>query len=352
MVTRRSLCLVCDASAETGFGHWVRSTTLAQEMARRGWQISVVHAPDVHDRALAEGASRGWRHLVTGRAPTTLRSAVESFAPSVVVIDTYRIDADTIRSLRSDNRCSVLIDDLDDRGPLDADLVVNQNAGAERFDYRIPAASVLLRGPRYALLRTQFAELREESLERLARQPSIPSRIFVIMGGSDATGALSTVLESCLDAFPAARIRAVVPEGRAGAQDQRWQGSQVEVVRPTPEIGLEMAGADFVVTAGGTSVWELCALGRPFGVVVVADNQQDAANRLVDSEATVRLSGQPLERAALTRSLHAATADPSRLVARARRAAQLVDGAGCVRVADTITQLADRTTMTTATGRE
>lgn len=342
----RSLALICDASARTGFGHWVRSTTLADEMARRGWRVVVVHAPDVDARAIREGAAREWAHVIAGRDSDSLRSALNSLDPEVIIVDTYRLDAATVEALRAPQRRTVVIDDLNDRGVLDADVIVNQNLGAEDFVYRTTQSeTVLLLGPCYAMLRPQFAQLRGIGIGRLDQQPNRPSRVFVLMGGSDATGALPQVLHGCLEAFSSARIRAVVPPGAERAVKALRRHEDIDTIAPTPEIAEQMLDADFVVTAGGTSVWELCALGRPFGVVVVADNQQEATGRLARIGATVRLGGQPVEPRELTASLRDATADPAALVERARRASEITDGAGCARVADVVERTAHRAVM-------
>lgn len=337
-MTRPSLALVCDASAQTGLGHWVRSAAVADELAARGWQVTAVHAPDAEVQVLEEGSTRGWAHCVVGRAPSVLGPALDKLAPTAVLIDTYRLDGDCVSALRKPERISILVDDLNNRGFLDVDLVVNQNLGADTQNYRHVTDARLLLGPTFAMLRPQFRELRNAGLRRLENQPDKPSTIFVMMGGSDATGTLTPVLSGCAEAFPRAHIRAVVPTHRAEKIDRIAPAGRIETLAPTPHVAQEMIDADLVVTAGGTSVWELCALGRPFGIIVVADNQQDATRRLEHSGAALRLAEIPVDPHGLASSLRASVKNKATVVDRARRAAALVDGHGCPRVADEIEQ--------------
>ena len=52
-----------------------------------------------------------------------------------------------------------------------------------------------------------------------------------------------------------------------------------------------MAAADVVVTAAGTSTWELCALRRPMALVAAVDNQRAGHDRVVAAGGAVGLGG-------------------------------------------------------------
>ena len=58
--------------------------------------------------------------------------------------------------------------------------------------------------------------------------------------------------------------------------------SEPTLLAPNPRLVDQWADADLVITAGGTTVYELMALGRPFAVCTVADNQTRHVDRLVD----------------------------------------------------------------------
>lgn len=333
------LVVLADAAAATGIGHWVRSSSLADELSDRGWQVRVLHAHDATDRVRAEADRRGWSSRTGDWTPELLDDELDA-GGGVVLLDSYRVDVDRIAGTRRPGWKVVLVDDVADRGPLDVDVVVNQNLGADEFGYRLsdPATRMLL-GPAYAMLRPQFARLRPAGLHRAAALRGAPETVLVMMGGTDATGVLESVVRACLQALPAARVRAVAPEGAVAALEGLPGSARLEVIAPTPDIAEEMVRADVVISAGGTSVWELCATARPFGVVVVADNQVDATRRLVRAGAATHLATRPIDPDALVAELVRIAADAPTLSARAGRAAALVDGLGCGRVADEVEAL-------------
>jgi UDP-N-acetylglucosamine:LPS N-acetylglucosamine transferase len=50
-------------------------------------------------------------------------------------------------------------------------------------------------------------------------------------------------------------------------------GSSVEASLPVLDVEKLMTWADVVLSAAGTTVWELCCVGTPMALVIVADNQ-------------------------------------------------------------------------------
>lgn len=346
----QTLIVLADAAAATGMGHWVRSAALADELDSRGWSVRVVHRTDAVERAVADVRGRGWSVQIEDWTPDSLRGRQDWSGREVVLVDSYRVDAGTISALRSMAGAVVVVDDLADRGPLDADLVVNQNLGADRTRYSVDEGTQLLLGPKYSLLRPQFAQARPSGLERVRAEVAV-ERVLVMMGGNDATGALPTVVEAALTALPDAQIQAIVAPEAAGNLHRHAWSKRLECLSPTPEIATEMVRADLVISAGGTSVWELCATARPFGVVVVADNQVEATTFLERAGASRIVGTRPLHPERLAERIAALAADRAALGKQARAAAALVDGAGCTRVADRIELLERNGRRSTTTRR-
>jgi UDP-2,4-diacetamido-2,4,6-trideoxy-beta-L-altropyranose hydrolase len=342
MAARRAVVLA-DAATTTGLGHYVRSSALAGELQGRGWAISYLHRHDAVEWAMEDSRRRGWDVSVSDWNPDDVRRLAAS-SGSVLVVDSYRVPSTWFGRLVDVSAPVVAIDDVGDRA-LPVDLVVNQNVGADELSYsRTRRDTRLLLGPDYALLRPQFRAGREAVSVRCREVPETPHRVLVILGGTDAAGLISTASGACLDAFPQATVRAIVPRqtGELDACVRQGRG-RLQVIPPKPDIDQEMLAADFVVTAGGSTVWELCALGRAFGVLVVADNQAAAVAKLVALGAALKIGTATTSREALTTRLSAAVHVPGGLPQMAERAASLVDGLGTTRVAGYIERLSNST---------
>src|SRR5690606_12034475 len=106
--------------------------------------------------------------------------------PDWLVADHYALDAKCELALINVVGRIMVIDDLANR-PHECVLLLDQNLGRLESDYDdlLPENCQRLIGPHYALLRPEFAELRELSLKR--RQPPKLKRILVFLGGVDRT---------------------------------------------------------------------------------------------------------------------------------------------------------------------
>ncbi len=96
-------------------------------------------------------------------------------------------------------------------------------------------------------------------------------------------------------------------------------GQSLLPVPPTATLPALIAAADLVVSAAGTSTWELCCLGAPSALVCVVDNQRESYHRVVAAGLAAGLGELP----ALAGELSA-------------RAWATVDGRGRERVVDAV----------------
>ena len=330
---RRVVRFLCEAAPATGLGHFVRSVTLATELAGRGARVEVLLKPDALPRA-REAVTTAGLDLGCGTWETAVRP---DDGPADLVVDSYRVSGawltETHRALRSRGGRLAVIDDLADRS-FDADLVVNQNLGAEGLAY--PGAGQVLAGPRYALLRPQFAASRAAGTAGARALPDVPRVVLVLFGGTDPAGMTGVAARAALAAFPAAQVRVVTP-AEAGGDDELAADPRVRVLRSHPDIHHEMLAAELVVTAGGTTLWELCCLARPAAVVAVAANQTEVYDRMSEGGFVLPLSRRPEHSVpALARRLTSLLAAPGRLRRVAVAGATVTDGRGAQLVADAL----------------
>jgi spore coat polysaccharide biosynthesis predicted glycosyltransferase SpsG len=328
MSTRR-LVLAAEAAASTGLGHFVRCCALGDAAARRGWEVTVVLRPDALEWARAQVRSRGWALASGELEPEELGRAIGRGGrpdAAVLVIDSYLVDQTCFSRMRARAGCLVVVDDVADRY-LDADIVVNQNLGADALPFRLGPGTRLLAGPAYALLRPEFPALRQGALDTIAGLPDVPGRVLVMMGGTDPTGSAGAVARACLAAFPEAAVDVVLP----GAVRPRTAGRLTELPR-LQDVAPRMLAADLVVTAAGSTVWEVCCLARPAAALEVAGNQRDVYGRLVSGRLVLGLGRAPVDEAGVVAVLRSLAETPGELRRLAGAAAKLVDGQGADRV--------------------
>lgn len=192
-----------------------------------------------------------------------------------------------------------------------ADGVVDPNLTAAGA-----GGSLRLAGPRYGLLRRPFRRHLDPAGQPL--EPPEPGgdrpTVVVVMGGRPG---------------PAARHLA-----DAVAADPRLAPAEVRVLSGDADTARVAAGATVALSAAGSTVLELCALGVPSVLVVAADNQGPVAEAAEGAGVAVSLGPLGVCRPADAASAVLAVAgDPGRRLAMRRRGLDLVDGWGALRVA-------------------
>lgn len=352
-----------DASLKIGTGHVMRCLTLAEALRergaachfisreytghlldiirQRGFAVSALpQCPQAHTPVEDAGHQPPHAHWLGCDWETDARQTgmlLADIKPDWLVVDHYALDIQWERALQGCYKKLLGIDDLADR-PHTCDLLLDQNLGRHASDYAhlVPKHCKVLAGPHYALLRPEFAALREYSLMR--RESPALKHLIVTMGGIDQPNATGQVLES-LKTCPLpddCRIT-VVMGGKAP-----WLQQVREMVSSMPwptavrvnvsDMAQVMADSDLAIGAAGSTSWERCCLGLPTLLVVLAENQRTAAAVLEKKQLVVTLQlGKELNKS-LSEHINQMVCSKGIMLAMAKRAAEIIDGRGCERV--------------------
>ena len=330
--------LRCDGGPGMGVGHAVRCLALAEEAVSRG------HTVDLAGRlegdfleGLARSAPAGLRVLgPLSAAPDATGPLVQAaLGYDVLHVDHYDIGPDVLPALLGSDaaRRPVLSSMADGAyGARPSTLLVDPTVDAQWEEPPV-AAEWHLRGARYVPLRSTVRDLRHEA----PAAPSHPVGVLVVMGGADPAHCAPLVVDALAQTRVPMDVTVVATQAtQQGLAERalRWPGGRLQVIPPSPDLPAMMARADVVVTAAGTSVWELCALGRPMAAVAVVDNQVAGYESLVRAGAAVGL-GRPADLVpadAAAAQLLPLLEDAACRAEVARAAAGLVDGLGSWRI--------------------
>ncbi len=332
------LILRADGGKTIGLGHIMRCTALANAWQALGREALFVTCEGEGVEAMLE-ASGVQVMTVPGRHPADLdlvrTSNVARAHPGAwVVCDGYGFDAQYTGHLRRGGNRVLLIDDAADAATYDADLILNQSLATDRSPY--PTMIPALLGPRYALLRREFATW----LNHPRPAPAVVRRILLTMGGSDPENVTATVLREVAGlGGPATGITVLV-----GGANPHWdelarefQGpryANVELVRAVTDVPERMAAADLAISAAGSTTWELCFIGVPSILLSISPNEQHVADAAQAAGAAVYLGPRLMvEHGAIASAVRSLASDHARRADMSRRARELVDGLGARRVA-------------------
>ena len=301
-----------DASVQIGTGHVMRCLSLADVLRDSGATIEFItraHLGNMNEYIKSKGFKvhslpdpsesdeqqnlSGYKQWLGIDQVTDAEESIQILADTQLdwlIVDHYALDKSWEDKLKPYTRKVMVIDDLADR-PHTCDLLLDQNLGRQMTDYAplVPKNCTILAGSQYALLRPEFATLREYSLKR--RETPVLKQILITMGGVDqpnATEQVLTTLKRC--PLPEDCAITVVMGSRAPRLDRVRQVAQSMPWKTKVQVNISnmaqvMADSDLAIGAAGGTAWECCTLALPTIIVVTADNQRPSAIALASKAA-------------------------------------------------------------------
>lgn len=349
-----------DSSTAMGVGHVVRCLTLAETLRMRGVDLQFICRqlpgsllPQVRSAGIGLAALdappgsaanvnedyAAWLGVTQDEDAAQSGNSIAGERPDWLVVDHYGLDAQWEHVLRSKVSRLMAIDDLANR-PHDCDLLLDQNfypGAAARYADLVPPGCHRLLGPRYALLRPEYAQHR-------LRQRRIVGEIktvFIFFGGSDPFNLTGI----SLDALSGSGLRHLLVDvvvganyahlARLHAQCADRPGTNIH--GPRPHLADLMSNADLAVGAAGTTTWERMCLGIPSIVISTAENQRLSARTLSEAGLIQYLGAAgDVSAAMLAAAIRGALAGKQDLADQSLRGRLAVDGYGAMRTAEFI----------------
>lgn len=355
---QKTIAFRVDASVEIGSGHLMRCLTLADALAQAGHKCHflcrlgegglddfiVKRGHAFHGLTYTNRAGYGahpkppahaaWLGGAWSDDAAVSKEILASIKPDWLVVDHYALDTAWEAVALPTGAKLMVVDDLADRAHMCA-VLLDQNLGRQDQDYDglVPDGCTRLIGPKYALLRPEFQQFRQDSLER--RKNADLAHVLITMGGVDKDDVTSRVLEVLARCtLPTAAHITVVMGQNAPALEAvkaavRKMPCPTRVLVSIDNMAEIMASADIAIGAAGSTSWERGCLGLPTLMLTIADNQKEAA-RALDSSGSAILLGDTRETGWETRleSL-LPELNASALKALTKNALSLTTGSGC-----------------------
>lgn len=333
----------------------MRCLTLADALSRRGAQVRFLsrdlsgYLRDMLDkggyqyRALCRSTVEAgvddlphasWLGTSQDEDARACISALEDDAWDWLVVDHYALDFRWESRLRAIARNIVVIDDIADRRH-DCELLLDQNFYPDmesRYDGKVPVECRRMLGPCYALVRSEFRQLRNTSGPRKGGV----RKVLVFLGGMDAENFTMRAIEAlAIPNFSGLEVDVVV-----GIQHPQREAIEAACYRyhfschvQTNRMAELMAGADLAIGAAGSATWERCCVGLPVLAVSLAENQTDIAKAIEFAGVGVYLGAHRNVSAEIIRgSVEALLSDVGRFEDLSSKAYAITDGQGTDRV--------------------
>jgi len=198
-----SVLIRADASPAVGSGHLTRMIALASQCRSTGADVTFIsnEMPATLQKTISE---TGCHHLKidlpAGSAEDAAFTAEQIGAGNFdwTVLDGYQFDDAYQKQVGQPSARLMVVDDYGHGTHLNADLILNQNAYADRSRYSQLKSTDVLCGLKHTLLRPEFHAAPQETPGRKNARFSI-KRILVTFGGSDVNDWTLATLRTLLE---------------------------------------------------------------------------------------------------------------------------------------------------------
>jgi UDP-2,4-diacetamido-2,4,6-trideoxy-beta-L-altropyranose hydrolase len=230
----------------------------------------------------------------------------------------------------------MVIDDLADREH-ECSVLLDQNVlesdANRQYQTKVNEGCRLLLGPKYALLRPEYAALADALPER----DGTIARVLIFVGGSDPYHVTERYLEALVAAeFSHLFVDVVVGKNHPspGTVEQLvLNRSKTRLYSGLPSLAALMVRADLMLGAGGATNWERMCLGLNSIVISVAKNQRKINEALGQQQLLYFLgNAEDVAIENIQATLSAVVKCPPETSAQSEEMKTVVDGKGCGRV--------------------
>lgn len=339
-----------DANQRIGAGHVMRCCAIAHQVEELGESVVFIVSDDVSRTAIE---SHGYPAVVVGGNPdvfteadaTALVGVAEETKAPNILIDSYAVTINFFEALaRACSQRGMRLSYIDDkytfetgflseplRWPVDA--VVNYGFGVQESAYRHAYEKTKTR----CYIGPAFVPVRKEFLNKKRVQQEVIQSILVTCGSTNPNQTLEHLVGACLQAKTDAYIDVVVGPG---ASFENRFGNLVRTHKNVTDMAVLMANADIAVSAAGSTLYELAAVGVPTIAFPIVENQRVNILGFEMLHLGQVFTAVHPDAESLSKTISSLAFDYQKRMVLSRKLSMAIDGRGAMRIAKTV--LAER----------
>jgi len=316
----------------------MRCLSLAKILKKYGWKIVLASIKETAEIVPFVNNIFDELYFLSGENRSEVKFLKEQLPDGckLLIVDNYNLDKSFESELVSWAEKILVIDDLADRKHY-CDFLVDVTPDRSIEDYRdkLSDQTLLLTGPKYALLEDRFFSERTFSLNRRSLHIT-KVRVLISVGAVDPSNLLLKILSAVRTLNDQCEFYIVLGTQFTNKDKVnhfcKKNNISAKIYTSTNEMPLLMSNADISIGASGHSAFERCCLGLPSVVITTAKNQELVANSLKDNVAAIVLgSHESVSEDEILSNTKKLIADHDLRYSLSRNAQKLCDGKGVLR---------------------
>lgn len=339
-----------DGGLNIGMGHIMRCLTLAEKFRRHGIEVYFISKLEEGIKKICEAPFEVLR-LPSGCAEPDasigecnelekeaqeINRLVSQNEIDLLILDTYNVDKNYFLKLMKQAKKIGYIDDLN-KFTYPVDILIHGSLVADYKPYeKYQEDEIVLAGLRYNLIRDEFKGLPERETK-----PSVAT-IMITTGASDQYNMSSRIINIILedDELKSLEVNVVIGnsfKNKSELYKIAENNKNVNLHENVNYMSKIMLDSDIALSAGGSTLYELCACGTPTIAFVTADNQEFIVDKMHECGYLINLGFcNDIDNKKLTRTLKALMRDYMLRKELYSKGRNLVDGKGAQRVVERI----------------
>lgn len=279
-----SILIRVDGNSKIGSGHVMRCSAIAEEATRNGSKVFFAVA-DNDSRTMVESCGfscillSGDYSTFASEDADRLAALASCLGSSVVLVDSYAINNGFFNRLMNLGVKCAYIDDAYTFNSgftlhptiKPVDMLINYSFGFSEDDYgysdnESPTNTQLFIGPHYAPVRKEFRQTDYRVHDSV-------KRVLITCGSTNPDNILETLVTLCGESLPFAVEIEVVVGALSNFNTEQFKHS-VNVHKNVVDMASLMQTADIAISAAGTTLYELAAIGVPTITFPLVENQR------------------------------------------------------------------------------
>lgn len=275
----KQLIIRADMNARIATGHVMRCLSIADAAKEENVNVVFISA-DENGRGFVE--SRGYTYISLGTQWDQMEDELLEFEkiisliqPDYILLDSYYVTEKYMKELRKLSKVAYIDDLCQEIYPCDTLICYANYSKKYNLSQRYSVKTQLLLGSEYFPLRKEFSILDNREISKEVKE------ILLLSGGADPYHFLKQFLifrDGRKEAWKDIKIRVICGIYNLDYREilEKYAlDTNTEVLTNVINIEKYMLQADIAISAGGTSLYELCACGTPTVCYSYVDNQLD-----------------------------------------------------------------------------
>lgn len=252
---------------DIGYGHLYRCLSLAKAISTEAINYKIIFIVNKDIKNIVR--NDGFEFIESNRFEEDYR-IVEDMCFDLVIFDSYRVNDSYLRRIKKITKLMLFDDNNDIYDSSIPDIVLNGNIHAEDLNYKMDSSTCFLLGPEYLVMREGY-------WNDTSNQNDQKKGVLITTGGSDIYNLSPKILKELLKTDIIKRV--IVGPGYSDETidelNKLKNGKTTIAMKPN---GLKnyIKSSEYVITASGSTVYEVISQKSIPIIFCLADNQKNA----------------------------------------------------------------------------